>query len=129
MTNPYTAPRASLVGTAEDAENNSGEGPDTMPPAGVKGWSWGAFFLNWIWAVFNKTWVGLACFIPVVGLFFTFYLGFKGRELAWRNKRWDSLERFNRVQRLWSVWALSLVLLVALAFVYVFMISFGDRPV
>ena len=24
-------------------------------PDGVKGWSWGAFFLNWIWAIGNRS--------------------------------------------------------------------------
>jgi len=37
------------------------------------------------------------------------YLGIKGRELAWQNKRWDSVEHFNSVQRRWSVWGLILV--------------------
>lgn len=69
--------------------------------------------MNWIWAVFNKTWIGLLCLVPYVGFVFSFYLGFKGRELAWRNKRWDSLEHFNRVQKKWSVWGLVLFLGVA----------------
>ena len=79
-------------------------------PDGVKGWSWGAFLLNWIWAIGNKTWVGLLCLVPVVGVVMAFVLGFKGREWAWKNARWDSLEHFNRVQRLWSIWALILTL-------------------
>ena len=79
-------------------------------PDGVKGWSWGAFFLNWIWAIGNKTWIGLLCLVPLVGFVMAFVLGFKGREWAWKNARWDSLEHFNRVQRLWSIWALILTL-------------------
>ena len=38
-----------------------------------------------------------------------FYLGFKGREMAWRNKRWDSIDEFNRVQKKWSKWGVILV--------------------
>jgi len=30
-------------------------------------------------------------------------LGIKGREWAWKNRQWQSLEEFNRVQRRWSV--------------------------
>lgn len=112
MHNPYTPPSANLELSGSD-ENNSGEGSNIVPPPGVKGWSWGAFLLNWIWAVFNKTWIGLLCLVPYVGFVFSFYLGFKGRELAWRNKRWDSLEHFNRVQKKWSVWSLVLILGVA----------------
>ena len=64
---------------------------------------------NWVWAPFNKTWIGLLALVPYVGVIVVFYLGFKGRELAWRNKRWDSLGHFNRVQRSWSKWGLIIV--------------------
>ena len=30
-------------------------------------------------------------------------LAFKGREWAWKNKEWESVEHFNRVQRKWSI--------------------------
>lgn len=112
MQNRYQPPRAELDLVAE-GDNNSGGGSLITPPPGVKGWSWGAFLLNWIWAVFNKTWIGLLCLVPYVGFIMGIYLGIKGRELAWRNKRWDSLEHFNRVQRRWSLWGLVLVFGVA----------------
>ena len=110
-----------------------GGAENTVVPDGVKGWSWGAFLLNWIWAIFNRTWIGLlALLIPFVGGFllailgfeqhriwplllgvvafaFTILLGFKGREWAWRNKKWDSVEHFNRVQRRWSFWGVLIV--------------------
>lgn len=108
MHNPYQAPTATLEQASSDL-NNSGGGSSVVPPPGVKGWSWGAFLLNWIWAIGNKTWIGLLCMIPYIGVIFTFYLGFKGRELAWKNKRWDSVEHFNRVQRKWSAWAVGLI--------------------
>ena len=111
LDNPYRPPVANVDDVFE-GENNSGEGSDIIPP-GVKGWSWGAFLLNWIWAVFNRTWIGLLAFIPYVGIVVSIYLGIKGRELAWKNKRWDSLEHFNRVQRSWSVWGLVLIVGVA----------------
>lgn len=103
--NPYSAPASSLEDDS-DIENTSGMGEGHPIPEGVKGWSWGAFVWGWIWAVSNKTWVGLLCFIPYLGIIVKFYLGIKGRELAWQNKRWDSLEHFNSVQRKWSLWAL-----------------------
>ena len=73
-------------------------------PDGIRGWSWGAFFLNWIWAIGNKTWIGLLCLIPYIGFVMAFILGFKGREWAWKNNDWDSVEHFNRVQKRWSFW-------------------------
>lgn len=112
MNNPFTPPSAQVDDLAL-AENNSGGGSAIIPPPGVKGWSWGAFLLNWIWAVSNRTWVGLLALVPYVGLVMSFYLGFKGRELAWRNKRWESLEHFNHVQRRWSIWACVLIFGVA----------------
>jgi hypothetical protein len=112
MDNPYKPPTARLDDYTTP-DNNSGGGRDVIPPPGVKGWSWGAFLLNWIWAIFNKTWIGLACLLPYIGFLFSIYLGIKGRELAWKNKRWDSLDHFNRVQRRWSVWAAVLIFGVA----------------
>jgi hypothetical protein len=103
--NPYQAPQTRLTTALSTADNNSGGGSSIQPPAGVKGWSWGAFLLNWVWAIFNKSWLGLLALVPYVGLVVAIYLGFKGRELAWRNKRWESLEHFDRVQRNWSRWA------------------------
>lgn len=73
----------------------------------------GSFFLNWIWALFNKTYIGLLALIPYIGLIFAFYLGFKGRELAWKNKRWNSMEHFNDVQRKWSFWGVMLLVVPA----------------
>jgi len=108
MENPYKSPNAALGATNE--ENNSGGGKSVVPPPGISGWSWGAFLLNWIWAIFNQTWIGLVCLIPYVGLIGAIYLGIKGRELAWQNKRWDSIEHFQRVQKAWSWWGVVLTL-------------------
>lgn len=112
MENPYQPPQ-STVDDVTSGENNSGGGKSVIPPPGIKGWSWGAFLLNWIWAIGNKTWIGLLYFVPYVGIVMSFYLGFKGRELAWRNKRWDSIDHFNTVQKKWSWWAVVLVVGVA----------------
>lgn len=83
---------------------------DSAIPDGIKGWSWGAFLLNWIWAIGNKTWIGLFAIIPYVGLIMAIVLGFKGREWAWKNKQWESVEHFNSVQKKWSVWGVAIVI-------------------
>lgn len=110
--NPYAAPNAPLE--RADGTNTSGLGKGHEIPDGVKGWSWGAFFLNWIWAIGNKTWIGLLALIPYVGFIMAFVLGFKGREWAWQNKRWDDLDHFNRVQKRWSAWGVGLIVVPAL---------------
>ncbi|QSX75121.1 hypothetical protein HIV01_000645 [Lysobacter arenosi] len=109
MQNPYQAPAATLAELSMGGDNTSGMGKDATIPPGVAGWSWGAFLLNWIWAVSNRTWIGLLCFIPYVGFVMSIVLGIKGREWAWRNKRWDSVEHFQRVQRKWSIWSLVVI--------------------
>ena len=78
-------------------------------PDGVRGWSWGAFLLTWIWAIGNRTWIGLLTLVPYVGIIMAIMLGIRGREWAWKNKKWDSVEHFNRVQRQWSMWGIGLV--------------------
>lgn len=106
MSDIYQAPASDVVAAGE---NTSGMGKAAVIPEEVKGWSWGAFMFNWLWAVFNGTWIGLLALIPYVGFIMSIALGVKGREWAWRNKRWDSIEHFQRVQRRWSLWSLLFV--------------------
>ena len=112
MENPYKAPESNLSQQG-NVENTSGMGKNEPIPDGIKGWSWGAFLLNWLWAIFNKTWIGLLCIIPYIGFIMSVILGFKGREWAWRNKRWESVEHFNTVQKKWSFWGVVLIVGVA----------------
>lgn len=83
-------------------ENTSGQGKSAVVPEEVKGLAWGAFFWSWIWGLFNRTWIALLVLVPIAGLVVWIMLLFKGREWAWRNKRWDSVEHFNKVQRNWA---------------------------
>jgi hypothetical protein len=73
-------------------------------PAEIDRWNWGAFLLNWIWGIGNNTFIALLTFIPFLGLIMPFVLGARGSGWAWRNGRWDSVEHFKRVQRLWAIW-------------------------
>lgn len=77
--------------------------PKLIPPE-IDRWNWGAFLLNWIWGVGNNTFVALLTLIPFFGLVMPFVLGARGSRWAWRNGRWDSVEHFKRVQRLWAIW-------------------------
>ncbi|GBG15693.1 uncharacterized protein NMK_3304 [Novimethylophilus kurashikiensis] len=89
-------------GAAQQGDVGASKGG--LPP-GVSGWSWGAFLLNWIWAIGNRVWIGLLALIPGVNFIVALILGFKGREWAWEANRWDSVEHFNRVQKKWSFWS------------------------
>jgi len=84
-------------------ENTSGQGELATVPEEVKGWSWGAFGLTWIWGVCNGVLISLLCLIPVFSLAWTIVLGIKGNEWAWRNKKWESIEDFKSTQRTWGI--------------------------
>lgn len=101
-------PAAPVPPAGEDPPAGSPPGNQDRIPDGVKGWSWGAFLLNWVWAIGNRSWIGLLALVPYLGWIVVFWLGFKGREMAWKNRRWDSLEHFNRVQRKWSQWGIGI---------------------
>ena len=87
-----------------NVENNSGQGKMAGLPPQLYGWNWGAFFLNWIWGIGNNTFIALLCLLPLINIVMIFVLGAKGNEWAWQNKRWQSIEHFKRVQRLWAIW-------------------------
>ena len=91
--------------------NTSGQGKDAVVPDEIRKWNWGAFLLGGFWGLGNKTYVaGLVAFIPYVNFVMSFVLGAKGNEWAWRNKRWDSIEHFQRVQKRWTQWAIGLII-------------------
>jgi hypothetical protein len=112
-------------------ENNSGQGKVDEIPDGVEGWSWGACLLTWVWAIGNNTWVGLLALLPYVGLVMSIILGYKGRKWAWQNKKWQSVEHFQDVQRKWTLWGIvfSVVSLVVGIWIFFQMPSmFGNYP-
>lgn len=101
-------------------ENTSGQGSSATVPAEIDRWNWGAFFLNWIWGIGNNTYIALLMFVPFVNFIMMFVLGVKGSAWAWRNKRWDDVEHFRRVQKRWAMWGAAIwVLCFALVFVLV----------
>lgn len=102
-----TAPTCPHCGALQVAFIKNAQGSPL--PDGVTGWSWGAFLLSWIWAIGNRTWIGLLALIPYVGFIMAIILGIKGREWAWKNNEWESVEQFNRVQKKWSFWGVLLV--------------------
>lgn len=102
--------------------NTSGQGKDARVPDEIRGWNWGAFILNWIWGIGNQTYIAFLMFVPFVNLGMAFVLGAKGNEWAWRNKRWDSVEHFKRVQRKWGFWSAGAI---AASFVFVFVVVSG----
>lgn len=96
------------------AANTSGQGAAATVPAEVQGLNWGAFLLNWIWGIGNSTWIALLAFVPFIGIVVPFYLLFKGNELAWKNKQWESVEAFKATQRKWAIAGLVILVVAVL---------------
>jgi hypothetical protein len=102
---------------------------DSIPDE-IKGWSWGGFLWSWIWAVGNNTWIGLLALVPGLSLIMSIVLGVKGREWSWKNKHWDSVEDFKRVQHNWVKWWFIIMLPLTLLFIafYAFVIILAVNP-
>ena len=103
-------------------ENTSGSGATATVPAEIDRWNWGAFLLNWIWGIGNNTFIALLMWVPLVNFVMVFILGAKGSSWAWRNKRWESVEEFKRVQRQWAKWGVIVWVAAAAAFVALFFV-------
>ena len=74
---PYDRPPLSTPGGdnpnfGSSAINNSGQ-PGAQLPAELQGLNFGAFLLNWIWAIGHNYWLGLLCLVPCVGVVMQFY--------------------------------------------------------
>jgi hypothetical protein len=93
-------------------ENTSGQGEAAEVPREIIQWNWGAFFLNWIWGIRNKTYIAFLCIIPVIGFVLMIVLGMRGNEWAWQNKRWESVEQFQQEQKIWSKWGIRLAYVI-----------------
>lgn len=92
-------------------------------PAELDKWSWGAFFLNWIWGLGNRTYIALLMFVPFVNLVMVFVLGARGNAWAWKNNPWRDVDHFKRVQKAWAIWGLvSWIVVIGGTVAFAFMI-------
>jgi len=115
------------------APNTSGQGTSAVLPEELEGWNWGGFLLNWIWAVGNNTWIGLAALVPIplANLAVSILLGIKGNEWAWQNKKWKSIDHFRHAQRIWLYWGIAalcapVVLIIGLALIAVGILGYYE---
>lgn len=98
------------VGITTDA-NTSGQ-PDAVLPAELQGLNWGAFLMGALWAIFNKAWLGLVACLICSGLG-NIYILLKGNELAWKSRRFSSIQEFKDVQKAWLKWGIILAIVGA----------------
>lgn len=76
-----------------------------------KKFNWGAFFLGWIWGLFNRSYITLiqlpVVFIPKIGglisLGLAIFFGIKGNEWALKNKNFKSSFAFIKYQKILSI--------------------------
>jgi len=103
----YGKPQTTDLSLVDKSINNSGCGglfnQDIPVPDEIKGWNWGAFLLSGFWPITNGVWIGLLCWIPQIGWLVAIGLGAKGNELAWKSKKWRSIEHFKAHQRGWAI--------------------------
>ncbi|MBQ4062253.1 MAG: MerR family transcriptional regulator, partial [Christensenellaceae bacterium] len=84
-------------------ESGMGDRCQSMPKGLKDRWNLGAFLFPVIWGLANHVYQALLCLIPVFGIFYAFYLGKNGNELAWRGRYWESAEVFKKTQRIWAL--------------------------
>lgn len=78
-----------------------------VPPEVIGKLNVGAFLLPISWSIAHNVWIGLLVLIPCLGwMIMPIVLLFKGSELAWKNRRFESVEHFNAVQHQWTIWGI-----------------------
>jgi hypothetical protein len=98
-----------------DYDARSGNGEQSIIPVEIKGWSWGAAGLTWIWGISHGVWISLLAFIPILNIFMWIFLGVKGNEMAWKSQKWKSVEEFNSYQKKWRPWGIAFFIIGILA--------------
>lgn len=91
--------------------NTSGQGSTAIVPDEIKGWNWAAFLMGPIWSIGHSVWIGLLGFVPWVGFIMLIVLGMKGGEWGWQNRKFESVEQFKQVQKIWVKWGIGLWIL------------------
>lgn len=126
---------APMTGGGMMGANTSGTGAQAVLPEELKGFSWAACLMTWIWAIGHQFWLGLVSIpigfvigaIPVINLFgwiaINIVFGIKGNEWAWQHRRWDSIEQFKATQRVWTIWGVALTLLAVVFIGIAFMVA------
>lgn len=73
-------------------------------PKCLQSFNWGAFFITFLWGIFNRVWWVLLCIIPIVNIIVMFYMGFKGNQLSWEHYKDEMLpEDFDSKQHGWNI--------------------------
>lgn len=96
-------------------------------PDQVRKFNWGAFtpYLNFAWAIGNRTYLPFLCLIPYFNLVWGFVCGFKGNEWAWKKNNYkpEDLERFLTIQNTWNRGGIAQFILSVCGFIFAILIN------
>ena len=118
-------------------KNMSGKGSSySVPDIVAKKFNWGAFALDWIWGLGNKSYITLItlplwilCFVPqlmllscILSFGLSIWFGIKGNEWAWQNKHFISIEAFHHYQRKWAIAGIIYItIMFAIPIIFIFL--------
>ncbi|MBC63950.1 MAG: hypothetical protein CL746_06535 [Chloroflexi bacterium] len=111
-----------------DKINRSGDKKSEVPKE-IKGWNWAAFLIPPLWGLFSGVPLAvlmLALYLPIFSdgmraialIGCSLFLGIRGNELAWKGKKWKSVEHFKNVQKKWLSWAVVLNIIYIIIILY-----------
>lgn len=93
--------------------NTSGMGAGYPLPPAASGWTFAGFVPWGLFSFFNNntTWgvIGLALYFFGFYIVYGIYMGIKGREMAWQERRFESLEHYEATMKAWNTWGLVLL--------------------
>ena len=116
----------------QNANKSNTNSSYSIPDSITKRFNWGAFILDWIWGLGNKSYITLItlplwilCFVPQFALLsvilnfgLSIWFGIKGNAWAWHNKHFDSIEAFHNYQNKWEIAAIiSIIICVVVVLV------------
>lgn len=110
--------------------NTSGMGDGYPVPPGISGFSAGGCVPFGLFGFLNGStlwgFLGLAgCLFGPLSLVYAIYLAIQGRELAWRNRRFDSIEQFQDTMHPWNIAGLVMLGLSIIGFILYFVVIFA----
>ena len=103
-----------------------------LPEEIAKKFNWGAFLLTWIWGLGNKAYITLTIFlvslIPFVNIIATLgmsiWFGIRGNEWAWQNKKFNSIEDFEKYQKKWTIAGVIVTAVIILLSLLLYLVAF-----
>jgi hypothetical protein len=115
--------------------NTSGLGNMYPPPPEAQGWTFAGCIPFGLFGFYNgsQLWgfVGLAgSIISLVGWIYAIFIGIQGKQLAWQNRRFESMQQYLAVMRAWNIWgivviAFSIVISI-LYFIFFMMLALSE---